>query len=379
MSGRSGPDEPVPAAPAASAAPAARAAVPPAGAAASGLGAALPRPNPQWALPVAQLLALPLYAWWWRALGTGPGLTALLAAATPLVLHAAGLAVGFVVSWCNQDAEPGRRQGRRSDWLVAFAREAAVSIRQFYWLMPLRERFRDPAPAVPPREPPILLLHGYGCNRGLWLPAARWFARQGFRVRAINLQPLHASIDDYAGPIAEAIAALRRESGAAGVAIVAHSMGGLAARAYLRRCGRTGEEHGVAALVTIGSPHCGTHIARIGLGENARQMRFRSPWTQALLRDETLPGAPLADPALRARVMAIASLQDNIVSRPLEQRLPGARNLLLRRQGHMSLATSPRVLRVIARLLRRVPYTGPQGAHAGALPDDAGRPSTTGA
>ena len=49
-------------------------------------------------------------------------------------------------------------------------------------------------------------------------------------------------------------------------------------------------------------------------------------------------------------VLAIGSLQDNIVSRPFEQRLAGIRNVRVRRQGHMSLAMSPRVLAVIDRL-----------------------------
>jgi pimeloyl-ACP methyl ester carboxylesterase len=303
---------------------------------------------------VLQCLALPFY--WWvghHLLGLGRASAGVFAAAAPFVTHTAGLSAGFVVSWLQRQEVPGRRQGGLRDWLIAVAREARVSIRQFYWLMPLREGFRVPDPSPPTRLPPILLVHGYGCNRGLWLPAARWFAARGHVVRAMNLRPLHASIDRYAGPIAEAAAALRAETGAERVAIVAHSMGGLAARAWLRQCGRTGTDPCLAALVTIGTPHCGTHIARIGQGENARQMRYRSRWTAALLHDEAAAGAPLADPALRRRVTTLCSLQDNIVSRPLEQRLPGVRAIVVRRQGHMSLATSPRIFAVIERLLRR--------------------------
>ncbi len=282
------------------------------------------------------------------------------------------------MSWRNQHESPAVRHSRLRDWLVAFAGETAVSIRQFYWLMPFREQFRVPAPGGPARGPAILLLHGYGCNRGLWLPTARWFARRGYPVRAINLQPMHASIDDYAGAIGEAVASLRQATGGDRVAIVAHSMGGLAARAYLRSCSRSGADPGVAALVMIGTPHAGTHIARIGLGRNARQMEFRSHWTEALRRDEAQPGAPLADPALRRHVLAIGSLQDNIVSRPFEQRLPGMRTVLVRRQGHMSLATSTRVLALIDRLLRRVPYTR-RDAERAAVADAARLTRSTGA
>lgn len=123
-------------------------------------------------------------------------------------------------------------------------------------------------------------------------------------------------------------------------------MGGLVARAYLQACESQAIDAAVAALVTLGTPHCGTHIARIGIGENARQMCYRAPWV-AELGPRRRPGD--------AAVVAICSLQDNIVSRPLEQRLPlpGARIIRVRRQGHMSLAASPRILRVVERVLHR--------------------------
>jgi len=62
------------------------------------------------------------------------------------------------------------------------------------------------------------------------------------------------------------------------VILVAHSMGGLACRAYLRRHGR-GK---VGRLITLGSVHCGTRLARLGLGPNARQMQIGNPWLIAL-------------------------------------------------------------------------------------------------
>ena len=50
--------------------------------------------------------------------------------------------------------------------------------------------------------------------------------------------------------------------------IVAHSMGGLVARAYLRRHG--GAQ--VARVITLGTPHHGTALANLAPGSNARQM-----------------------------------------------------------------------------------------------------------
>ena len=315
--------------------------------------------NQQQILPLVQALALPLYWLLGREVaGLEPVAATAFMLAAPFVVHTAILGIGFMVSWSNQHEQRGIRHSRRSDWLVAYLREAVMSIRQFYWLMPWRENFQVPPP-VPPVQPlPVVLIHGYSCNRGLWLPAARWLARHGYRVSAISLAPLHGRIDDYVPAIAAEIARVRAATGVARVALIGHSMGGLAARAYLRDCEAHGEEPALAALVTLGTPHCGTHIARIGLGENARQMRFRGPWLQALG-----PQRARAD----VTIATICSLQDNIVSRPFEQRLPlpGARTIRVRRQGHMSLAGSRRILAIVDRILRRAAVrAGVDGARA---------------
>lgn len=310
--------------------------------------------NQQQVLPLVQTLALPLY---WligrRLLGLGPVGASFFMLLAPFASHAIVLSLGFVVSYLNQHERQGFRHSRRRDWMIAWLREVGVSIRQFYWLMPFRERFRIGEPVPPLREPPIILVHGYGCNRGLWLPAARWFSRRGYRVSAISLQPLHCSIDDYAEAIATEIERVRTSSGAARVAVVGHSMGGLAARAYLRRCAEQGRDPWLAALITLGTPHRGTHIARIGPGENARQMRFGSAWLKSLSPLEAqAPTAPPRD-LVTIRITTICSLQDNIVSRPLEQRLrlPGSRAIVVHRHGHMSLATSVRILQVVDGIL----------------------------
>jgi pimeloyl-ACP methyl ester carboxylesterase len=315
--------------------------------------------NRQQILPLVQAMSLPLH--WFvgrKVFGFGPAAGTVYMLAAPFALHLLVLAAGFVVSGVNQDAQRGLRHGRLRDWLIAFGRESWVSIRQFYWLMPFREGFRVAAPP-PLQRPPIVLIHGYGCNRGLWLPAARWFSGRGYPVSAISLLPLHCSIDDYAEAIGHEVARASAAAGGVRVALVAHSMGGLAARAYLRRCARLREDPRLAGIITLGTPHRGTHIARVGLGENARQMRYGAEWLGQLgLPEPAAAGASTAasTPAAEGVPMtAIISLQDNIVSRPLEQRLglPGSRAIFVRQQWHMSLATSARVFRLLDRILQR--------------------------
>jgi pimeloyl-ACP methyl ester carboxylesterase len=314
--------------------------------------------NPQQILPLVQFLALPLY---WQIgrwlLGLDGGAALAFALLAPFAMHSLVLGIGFVVAYCNQHAQRGFRHSRRRDWLIAYLREAGVSIRQFYWLMPFRSGFQPPRPTPPLQATPLILIHGYGCNRGLWLPAARWFGRRGYQVHAINLQPLHCSIDDYARAIAAEVARVKDVCGAPRVALIAHSMGGLAARAYLRHCAQRGQDSGVESLITLGTPHRGTHIAAVGLGQNAREMRYDAAWLRELQAFEIVQGNVSVPTA--TRITTLNSLQDNIVSRPLEQRLagPGARSIRVRRLGHMSLATSVRTFRLVDRILRR--RTGP--------------------
>lgn len=313
--------------------------------------------NQQQILPLVQALALPLY---WLIGREAFGLEGLAAAVfmllAPFCAHSIVVGIGFVVAYVNQHERSGLRHSRRRDWLIAFVREAAVSIRQFYWLMPFRAGFRPPEPTQSPRRLPVILVHGYGCNRGLWLPAVKWLSRKGYRVSALDLHPLHCSIDIYAPAIAHEVERVKAATGSRRVVVIGHSMGGLAARAYLRHCEERHQDPGLAALITLGTPHRGTHIAHIGLGENARQMRFRGTWVTQLERHDQQPrGSDAPSTALSpgCQVVSITSLQDNIVSRPFEQRIAraGARSVVVRRQGHMSLATSERIFRLIDRIL----------------------------
>ena len=109
-------------------------------------------------------------------------------------------------------------------------------------------------------------------------------------------------------------------------------MGGLVARAYLRACGHAR----VAGLVTIGTPHHGSEMAHLGLGENARQMQPGSAWLRALAAE------PLGVPAL-----ALYSPHDNYVMPQDSARLEGARTMALPGLGHLAMASSRQVLETI--------------------------------
>jgi triacylglycerol lipase len=179
------------------------------------------------------------------------------------------------------------------------------------------------------RPLPLLLIHGYQCNRGFWFWLRRKLEAAGWTVATHSLEPVYADIDSYSEGIARRIAEVLAATGAPQLILVGHSMGGLASRAYLRRHGT----EKVARLVTLGSPHKGTHLARLGLGPNARQMRVGSDWLHALQ-------APLPPAAV-----SIYSLHDNYVyPQQACSTLEGANNVAISGVGHLGMALSPRVL-----------------------------------
>jgi triacylglycerol lipase len=179
------------------------------------------------------------------------------------------------------------------------------------------------------RPLPLLLIHGYQCNRGFWIWLRRKLEAAGWTVATHSLEPVYADIDSYSDGIARRIAEVLAATGAPQVILVGHSMGGLASRAYLRRHGMAK----VARLVTLGSPHQGTLLARLGLGPNARQMRIGSAWLTALQ-------APLP-----AASVSIYSCHDNYVfPQQACSTLDGAANVAIGGVSHLGMAFSPRVL-----------------------------------
>ncbi|MBQ5948400.1 triacylglycerol lipase [Massilia sp. ST3] len=189
--------------------------------------------------------------------------------------------------------------------------------------------------------PPVLLVHGYGCNSGYWGQLARRLDAAGISHASLDLEPVTGDIDGYAQLVQHAVEALRRASGAARVTLVAHSMGGLVARAWMRAYGTA---H-VARVITLGTPHHGTSLAALGVGANAVQMRRSSAWLQALGDGESA--------ATRALITSIYTHHDNIIAPQTSSELEGARNLAFGGVGHVALGRNPRVLDAVMRELAR--------------------------
>ena len=304
---------------------------------------------------LAEMLGAAAIAGWLAAdRGWEPAAALAAGIATPIAVHAGIIALNCAIAWLAGSPTPAAHRIGVRGALATYLREVVDSIRVFQWALPWQAGRalpgeheggeheggeHDRGATRPPARIPVVLVHGYLCNRQLWRPFARWLAARGHAVQGVDLEPVFGSIDGYAPQIEDAVRTLRARTGADRVAIVCHSMGGLAARAYLR----AHPDAPVGCLVTLGTPHMGTAHARLGQGDNARQMRPDSAWLQALAASES--------DALRGRITIVLSHHDNIVAPQALQTLPGARVVEFSGLGHLSLAMDRAVWQVVAEAL----------------------------
>jgi triacylglycerol esterase/lipase EstA (alpha/beta hydrolase family) len=265
--------------------------------------------------------------------------TGLLGGAIALVLVRIAISANnFRMSFRAASITPHEHRIGTRAALALFAEEFAASMHFSSWTMPRalpRMVIHEQASA-----PPVLLLHGYGCNSGYWAHLAPRLDDAHISHATLDLAPVTASIDALVPQVEEGVQALLAATNASQVVIVAHSMGGLVARAWMR-------DHGIdriLRLVTLGTPHHGTSLASLGVGANAMQMRRGSAWLCALDASET--------PAMRARVTSIYTHHDNIVAPQTSSELDGARNLAFGGVGHVALGASPRILDAVMACLK---------------------------
>ena len=208
-----------------------------------------------------------------------------------------------------------------------------------------------PAGVLPATGPgkriPVVLVHGYMCNQRIWDDVTPQLRAQGHDVYAVNLEPLFCSIDQYAEVVEAAVQALLRHSGQSHVALVGHSMGGLAIRAWLRAYGASR----AARVVTLGTPHVGTQVPQPLASTNGVQMEWGSRWLAELASAETTGTRNLFDIAL--------SPQDNIVYPQRAQVLPTVTPTVFEGIGHLQMCLDADV---IAWLKTRLAGLGTQEA-----------------
>jgi triacylglycerol esterase/lipase EstA (alpha/beta hydrolase family) len=157
-------------------------------------------------------------------------------------------------------------------------------------LYPFGVKDRELEAVGPGRSRPVILIHGWGANRSCLYPL-RWYLRSvGFdRVFGFNFGSSR-SIEEIADLLKEFVDEIRKccDSGKQTVDLVAHSLGGLAARVYLQELG--GARH-VDRCITIATPHYGTYSSYWTPTALGRQMRPESEFMARLNQpDQRAPG-----------------------------------------------------------------------------------------
>lgn len=206
----------------------------------------------------------------------------------------------------------------------------------FIIVLPFERLWMSPDRLLPGRRT-VILVHGYGCSRGVWWFLRRRLEAAGYNVASISLVPPYASVDDLMPQLHDRVESVVAAAGVQQVTLIAHSMGGLVSRAYLSRHGTARVER----LITLASPHQGSELARIGVGRNAREMEPESQW----LRD--LATEPVAVPFVSVR-----TAHDNFVMPQDNQRLPEARDVELAGIGHLAMLFSGRTADLLIELCR---------------------------
>lgn len=243
----------------------------------------------------------------------------------------------FFLAWRYRSPTPenfriGLRQACR-----LFIGEFNATLISSSWTMPFHA-FTKRA-ATHPRGLPVLLVHGYGCNSGYWHGMSKALLHAGISHHAVVMEPVFGGIDEYIPLIHQAVEQLVRETGQPKIIIVAHSMGGLATRAYLRVHGRDR----IVRVITLGTPHHGTGLANFGVGLNTRQMHWTVSGEEGLASEWLRELAAGEDASTYRLFVNIYSHHDNIVSPQTSSRLPGAKNIEFRAIGHVALAMNPEI------------------------------------
>jgi triacylglycerol esterase/lipase EstA (alpha/beta hydrolase family) len=180
--------------------------------------------------------------------------------------------------------------------------------------------------AVPP---PTLLVPGWHDTARALRHCNRQLVAWGWRsehVRCLGFRDRHGSNLDHAHELRTAIETLCDDAGVEEVAVVAHSMGGLA----LRQCLTTTARPRVHTAVFVGTPHHGTWMAYLAWGAGGTEMRPRSRFLREL-NARALPGG--------VRAHCISTAIDTRV-------VPGSSALLHDAHcHHVLLPTHPRMLR----------------------------------
>lgn len=187
---------------------------------------------------------------------------------------------------------------------------------------------------TPPAHDPILFVHGYARNADDWdlmisrFKSAGWTDAELYTIQYGFLQSNVSVADDIALKVNQIIAA----TGAKRVDIIAHSMGSLSSRYYLKNLGGTTK---VDAWVSLGGPNHGTTTANECGSQPCVEMRVGSAFLNALNSGDETPDD--------VRYATWWSPTDETINPTTSVILAGATNTQTASIGHLQLLSDQTV------------------------------------
>jgi aminoglycoside phosphotransferase (APT) family kinase protein len=186
----------------------------------------------------------------------------------------------------------------------------------------------------------VVFVHGLGGRRGNFMAMATWFHLQGRRRRyAVGMGDL-GSIPEKAERLGEFLQEIARVNGLepGAIDIVAHSLGGVVTRVALED---PAVRSLIAKVVTLGSPHAGTHTARYLATDVVKALRPNSETIAETLRNQT-PWPPAQG---WPQLTCLWSDADMLIVPAEGATVDGANNILLEGVTHLGFLLESRAFR----------------------------------
>jgi triacylglycerol lipase len=147
------------------------------------------------------------------------------------------------------------------------------------------------APASSLALDPILFVHGWSGSASNWNTMISRFEKDGYpksHLRAYSYNTSQSNVTTAETVVKSEVEALKKATGAAKVDIIAHSMGSLNSRWYVKF---VGGESTVDEWVSLGGPNHGTDFANWCFSTACVEMRIGSKFLSELNAGDETPGA----------------------------------------------------------------------------------------
>ncbi|MCB1148563.1 MAG: alpha/beta fold hydrolase [Chlamydiia bacterium] len=188
---------------------------------------------------------------------------------------------------------------------------------------------------------PVLFVHGYMHNNTAWIEFRKACEESG--MGPIFTPSLRRSMDDIrasAFEIARWVRIIKKVTGKNEVILVGHSMGGIVSTYCAQHLAEPGS---IKAVITLGSPLKGTHVASFAIGKAAFQMQKDSPFLTALMANVT------ENP--KTRYICFGSRADEAV-RPFESAFINDPHVVYDDIGHSSMLFHEGVIRDVLSMIQ---------------------------